>query len=130
MTDQPPQVFDHVALRVRDPAASRAFFTAVLEPPGIAPTFTMEDGGGGFGTAGTTRFMVRGGEPLSGPAHVAFHATDHAAVAAFHAAGLAAGGTDNGGPGIREQYHPNYYAAFVIDIDGNNIEAVCQTPVS
>jgi catechol 2,3-dioxygenase-like lactoylglutathione lyase family enzyme len=127
MTDQPPQVFDHVAVRVSDPGASRAFYEAALAPLGLGIVFGMDDGGAGFG-AGATLFIVRGGEPLSGPVHVAFHAGDHAAVDAFHAAALAAGGSDNGGPGIRETYHPNYYAAFVLDPDGHNIEAVCQTP--
>jgi catechol 2,3-dioxygenase-like lactoylglutathione lyase family enzyme len=129
MTDQPPQVFDHVALRVSDPAASRAFYEAALTPLGLGVVFESGDGGGAFG-ARPTLFIVRGGEPLSGPVHVAFHAADRAAVDAFHAAGLAAGGSDNGGPGVREKYHSNYYAAFVIDPDGHNIEAVCQTPVS
>ena len=127
MTDQPSQVFAHVALRVSDPSASRAFYEAALVPLGLDVAFTSDDGGGAIG-AGGTLFIVRGGEPLSGPTHVAFNAGDRAAVDAFHAAGLAAGGTDNGGPGVREQYHPNYYAAFVIDPDGHNIEAVCQTP--
>jgi catechol 2,3-dioxygenase-like lactoylglutathione lyase family enzyme len=128
MTDQPQQVFAHVALRVADPGASYAFYAAALAPLGLVLDRPQnEDGGGGFG-AGGTFFFVRGGEPLSGPTHVAFNAADRAAVDAFHAAGLAAGGTDNGGPGVRENYHPNYYAAFVIDPDGHNIEAVCQTP--
>jgi catechol 2,3-dioxygenase-like lactoylglutathione lyase family enzyme len=126
MTDQPTQVFDHVAVRVSDPSASRAFYEAALAPLGLGVVFSSDDDGGAFG-AGGTLFIVRGGEPLSGPIHVAFHATDRAAVDAFHAAGLAAGGGDNGGPGVRENYHPNYYAAFVIDLDGHNIEAVCQT---
>jgi catechol 2,3-dioxygenase-like lactoylglutathione lyase family enzyme len=126
MTDQPPQVFAHVALRVSDPSASRAFYEAALAPLGLDVAFTSDDGGAAIG-AGGTLFIVRGGEPRSGPTHVAFNAGDRAAVDAFHAAGLAAGGADNGGPGVREKYHPNYYAAFVIDPDGHNIEAVCQT---
>jgi catechol 2,3-dioxygenase-like lactoylglutathione lyase family enzyme len=80
----------------------------------------------GFGREGKTSFMVRTVGDPSGPAHVAFASPDRGTVDAFHAAALAAGGTDNGGPGIRENYHPNYYAAFALDPDGNNVEAVCQ----
>ena len=69
----------------------------------------------------------RGNQPHSG-VHVAFTAADRKTVDAFHAAALAAGGTDNGGPGVREIYHPHYYGAFVLDPDGNNVEAVCHTP--
>jgi catechol 2,3-dioxygenase-like lactoylglutathione lyase family enzyme len=123
-------VFEHVALNVRDVAASRTFYEAALAP--LALTVTIDAPSRpvvGFGREGKSSFMVRTvGEP-SGPAHVAFASPDRATVDAFHAAALAAGGTDNGRPGIRENYHPNYYAAFALDPDGNNIEAVCQDAV-
>jgi catechol 2,3-dioxygenase-like lactoylglutathione lyase family enzyme len=83
----------------------------------------------GFGTADDKpEFWVAARDPRGTGTHVAFEAADHEAVDAFHAAALAAGGTDNGGPGIREEYHPTYYGAFVLDPDGNNIEAVCHRP--
>jgi catechol 2,3-dioxygenase-like lactoylglutathione lyase family enzyme len=126
----PAPLFDHVALNVRDVAASRAFYEAALAP--LALTVTMDAPSVpvvGFGRDAKTSFMVRTVGARSGPAHVAFGAADRATVDAFHAAALAAGGTDNGGPGIRENYHANYYAAFAIDPDGNNVEAVCQDAV-
>lgn len=128
MSDQ-PQVLDHIGLRVRDPAASRAFFTAALAPLDIAVVMEVPGmPGAGFGVAGKPSFWITPGAPPSGPLHVAFHAADRAAVDAFHRAAIAAGGTDNGAPGVREHYHPNYYAAFVLDLDGNNVEAVCHAP--
>ncbi|MCW2993869.1 MAG: hypothetical protein JWQ18_1364 [Conexibacter sp.] len=127
----PDPVFDHVALNVADVPAARAFYEPALAPVGL--TVTMDAASVpvvGFGRDGKSSFMVRAvGGPTSDPTHVAFVAADRGAVDAFHAAALAAGGTDNGGPGVRENYHPNYYAAFVLDPDGNNVEAVCQTPV-
>jgi len=121
-------VIDHIALRVADAAASRAFYEAALAPLGFAVVMEVPGmPGAGFGLAAKPTFWVTPGPP-SGPLHVAFHAADRGRVDAFHAAALAAGGTDNGGPGIRVHYHPNYYAAFVLDLDGNNVEAVCHAP--
>jgi catechol 2,3-dioxygenase-like lactoylglutathione lyase family enzyme len=125
----PAPVFDHMALNVRDVAASRSFFEAALAPLGLSvvlevPSVPIV----GLGPTGKPSLMLRPGAP-SGPMHVAFAAGGRELVDAFHAAALAAGGTDNGGPGIRENYHPNYYAAFVIDPDGNNVEAVCHDAV-
>jgi catechol 2,3-dioxygenase-like lactoylglutathione lyase family enzyme len=126
----PDPVFDHVALNVADVPASRAFYEPALAPVGLAVTMDVPAVPvTGFGRDGKSSFMVRAvGGPTSDPVHVAFVAADRAAVDAFHAAAVAAGGTDNGGPGVRENYHPSYYAAFVLDPDGNNVEAVCQTP--
>jgi catechol 2,3-dioxygenase-like lactoylglutathione lyase family enzyme len=124
---EPTHTFDHIGLRVRDPAASRLFYEAALLPLGFTVVREFPSAGVGFGLPGTPSFMVVAGE-ASGPVHIAFHAADRGRVDAFHAAALAVGGTDNGGPGIREHYHPNYYAAFVFDPDGNNIEAVCHAP--
>ena len=100
-----------------------------------APTAELDvidriGGGDGYAGYGDTRpfFWIGGGERPSSGAHVAFTASDRKAVDAFHAAAIAAGGKDNGGPGLRPHYHPNYYGAFVFDPDGNNVEAVCHAP--
>ncbi len=94
-------------------------FAVVMEVPGLL--------GAGFGLPGMPSFWIHPGEAF-GPLHVAFHAADRGCVDAFFAAAVAAGGSDNGRPGVRSHYHPNYYAAFVIDPDGNNVEAVCHVP--
>ena len=131
-------MIDHIGLSVRDFAVSRAFYTAALAPLGFGVvmevTEAMTGGHGahaGFG-AGKPEFWIgSGGAPggaSGGPVHVAFVAGSRAAVRAFHAAALAAGATDNGAPGLRPQYHPDYYGAFVLDPDGNNVEAVCHGP--
>jgi catechol 2,3-dioxygenase-like lactoylglutathione lyase family enzyme len=113
---------DHMGIGVSDLAASRAFYEAALAPLGYE-VLREFDGGVGLGTDGTTSlFLLTSRPPLAGQ-HIAF-AADRAAVDAFHPAALAAGGTDNGGPGPRPNLSDTYYAAFVIDPDGNNIEAV------
>ena len=128
-------MIDHIGLRVADIAASRDFYTAALAPLGITVqmevTEEMTGGHGahlGFGRDGMPFFWIGSGEGAGGPAHVAFVAQDRELVRAFHASAMRAGGRDNGAPGLRPDYHPNYYAAFVLDPDGNNIEAVCHTP--
>ncbi len=119
-------MFDHVGLNVRDFAVSREFYRRALEPLGLTETAAFEEWqAAAFGREGEYAFWVAQREPYGTGTHVAFAAGDRATVDAFHAAALAAGGTDNGAPGIREQYHPTYYGAFVLDPDGNNIEAVC-----
>ena len=124
----PGYVLDHVGVRVRDVAASRRFYEAALAPLGFVVVMEVPGvPGAGFGVAGKPSFWIHPGE-ASGPLHLAFHAVDHQRVDAFFAAAIAAGGADNGRPGIRAHYHPNYYAAFVIDPDGNNVEAVCHVP--
>ena len=120
-------MIDHIALYVSDLDQSRRFYELALEPLGYGVTFEME-GFLAFGREGQTRFVVRSGKAPNTTAHVAFRAEDRATVDAFHAAALAAGGTDEGPPGVREHYHPTYYAAFVGDPDGNNMEAVCHKP--
>ena len=119
-------MFDHVALNVRDYRASKAFYEQALAPLGYRLVRDFEDRH--VATFGRDRsaFLVNQREPFGTSAHIAFTASDRPSVDAFHAAALAAGGRDNGAPGIREQYDPNYYAAFVYDPDGNNIEAVCR----
>jgi catechol 2,3-dioxygenase-like lactoylglutathione lyase family enzyme len=113
---------DHMTLRVRDLARSRAFYEAALAPLGVH--VLEQDGEVAFGPEGAEDFAIAAGDPPSGPLHLAFLAADRRQVNAFHRAALAAGGTDNGEPGPRPQYHPGYYAAYVLDPDGNNVEAV------
>lgn len=108
---------------MRDHAAARAFYLAALAPLGFDLCHESEELGAGFGVQGSEDFWVKAGEP-SGPLHVAFAAPSREAVDGFHAAGLAAGGRDNGAPGLRPQYHDSYYAAYLLDPDGNNVEAV------
>ena len=111
-----------------DYEASRAFYEAALAPLGMKLMMEPVPGVGGFGDDFSFFWIgARGRGPDSGT-HVAFTTENRATVDAFHEAALAAGGRDNGGPGVREIYHPDYYGAFVLDPDGNNIEAVCHTP--
>jgi catechol 2,3-dioxygenase-like lactoylglutathione lyase family enzyme len=119
-------VIDHVNLGVRDVDASRTFYEQALAPLGIAVLMDFE-GSAGLGRDGMPAFWISDRE-LSGPLHLAFTAPDRATVDAFHQAALDAGGTDNGRPGLRAQYHTSYYGAFVLDPDGNNIEAVTHRP--
>ena len=123
-------MFDHVGLNVRDYAASRAFYEQALAPLGYRVVFDgSEWNGAGFGTSDDKpEFWIMQREPCGTGPHVAFHCADRASVDAFHTAALAAGGTDHGAPGLRPQYHPSYYGAFVLDPDGNNVEAVCHEP--
>lgn len=117
-------IIDHVGVAVSNYERSKAFYTRVLATLGIE--FIMEvQGWGGFGRNGKPGFWFGEHHEPQQPMHIAFSADTRAQVDAFHAAALAAGGTDNGAPGVRRSYHPNYYAAFVIDPDGHNIEAVC-----
>jgi catechol 2,3-dioxygenase-like lactoylglutathione lyase family enzyme len=118
-------MIDHVGLNVRDYAASRAFYERALAPLGLGIVMASDEWkGAGFGRDGKPFFWVVEREPAASGTHVAFICDDRAAVDAFFEAAVAAGGTDNGGPGLREHYHPTYYAAFVLDLDGNNVEAV------
>ncbi len=117
-----PVFIDHVTLRVRDLAVSRTFYEAALDPLGVR---VLEAGDGVvFGPDGAEDFALAQGDPPSGPLHLAFLAAGREQVDAFHRAALAAGGQDNGAPGLRPHYHPGYYGAYVIDPDGNNVEAV------
>ena len=122
-------MLDHVGFEVSDLARSKEFYEKALEPLGIGSMMELE-GAIGFGKEtehGPKPFFwihVRGRPAVSG-AHVAFGVRDTGQVDAFHAAAIAAGGSDNGAPGLRPIYHPGYYGAFVLDPDGNNVEAVC-----
>ena len=118
-------MFDHVGLNVTNYAASRSFYEQALAPLGWRVVLAFDEWKTcGFGTSEKPEFWISQREPYGTGTHVAFAAADRATVDAFHDAALAAGGIDNGPPGIRELYHPTYYSAFVHDADGNNIEAV------
>ncbi|HEY5711865.1 MAG TPA: VOC family protein [Allosphingosinicella sp.] len=128
-------MLDHVGFAVADAERSRAFYERALEPIGItlimSVTPEQTEAGGtahGFGANGKPFFWFGDNERVGEGTHVAFAVESRALVDAFHAAGLAAGGTDNGAPGLRPHYHPDYYGAFILDPDGNNIEAVCHRP--
>ena len=120
-------MIDHLGVGVSNLAASRAFYKRALAPLGIAVVMEVP-GAAGFGRDGKPFFWLEGEREPAGPIHVAFLAPDRAAVEAFHREAVAAGGRDNGGPGLRELYHPAYYGAFVLDPDGNNAEAVTHRP--
>jgi catechol 2,3-dioxygenase-like lactoylglutathione lyase family enzyme len=115
-------MFDHIMLKVKDLNSSKRFYTAALAPLGFSVQYEG-DGVVGFGPKDAPALWVQQGE-TNGPVHIAFKAKDRAAVKKFYDAALPAGGKDNGKPGLRPQYHANYYGGFVKDPDGNNIEAV------
>lgn len=127
-------MIDHTGVNVSDPARSRAFYDAALAPLGYQMLFQVptEHTGGvivlGYGVPPKPDFWVTEGSPNVPAIHVALRAESRAQVDAFHRAALAAGGRDNGAPGLRPHYHPDYYGAFVLDPDGHNIEAVCHDP--
>ena len=124
-------MIDHIGLPVADIARATEFYLKALGPLGISIVMQVsaEDTGHGaavgFGANGKPFFWIGEGERQVGHVHVAFAADSRSAVDAFYAAALAAGAKDNGPPGLRPHYHANYYGAFVLDPDGNNIEAVC-----
>jgi catechol 2,3-dioxygenase-like lactoylglutathione lyase family enzyme len=119
-------MYDHIGLKVSNLAASRRFYEAALAPLGHVPG-SHDDTCAGLGPKGAPALWLyasTGGKGTTGT-HIAFRAADRKAVDAFYKAGLKAGAKDNGGPGPRPDYSPTYYAAFLIDPDGNNVEAVC-----
>ncbi len=116
-------MIDHISLRVKHYAKAKPFYLAALKPLGYEMVMEF-DGSGGMGIAGKPDLWLSEDEHAKAT-HVAFAAENRAAVDAFYTAAMAAGGKDNGKPGIRKDYHPNYYAAYVHDMDGNNIEVVC-----
>lgn len=116
------RLIDHVHLRVRDLAASKQFYRAALGALGREPVYESD-----VAIAFDELWIDAAGEAGPSRVHLAFQAADHEAVARFHAAGLKAGGRDNGGPGERN-YHPGYYATFLLDPDGHNVEAVFHGP--
>jgi catechol 2,3-dioxygenase-like lactoylglutathione lyase family enzyme len=127
-------MLDHVSLGVTNLERSRQFYDAALRPLGIVRIVDFGNGRGSdygamAGQLGVefTITLEPGVAPSRG-LHLCFRAPDRAAVQAFHAAALAAGGRDDGAPGLRPLYHPDYFAAFVLDLDGHRIEAVCHAP--
>ena len=120
-------MLDHVGIRVSDFEQSKRFFAEALSPLGYELIMEPSVSAAGFGRRGKPDFWIGQGD-RGQPVHIAFAASDRASVDAFHEEALAAGGRNNGGPGLRPKYHPSYYAAFVFDPDGNNIEAVCHEP--
>jgi catechol 2,3-dioxygenase-like lactoylglutathione lyase family enzyme len=117
-------MYDHLGLKVQDLAASVAFYAAVLKPLGHE-LCAQDAGSAGLGPRGAPALWLYAGRTGKNPGtHVAFKAASRAAVEAFHKAGLKAGGRENGKPGLRADYSPTYYAAFLLDPDGNNVEAV------
>lgn len=120
-------IIDHIGIAVSDYDRSKQFFCRALAPLGIELVVEVE-GWAGLGKGGKAEFWFGAGDQKQSPMHIAFIADTRDQVRAFHAAALAAGGTDNGSPGIREIYHPNYFGAFVLDPDGHNVEAVCRRP--
>src|SRR4051812_10746765 len=126
-------MIDHLGISVSDFDASKAFYDAAMAPLGASLLMMVPveyTGGVKIGGYGRDRpcFWIQEGERSRDHQHVAFTANSRAEVDAFYAAALAIGGRDNGAPGVRAEYNPNYYAAFVFDPDGNNVEAVCHKP--
>ena len=117
-------MYDHIGLKVKDVAASVRFWKAALAPLGHEVA-SADDQGAGLGPKGAPSLWLYRSTNGAGGVHVALRAPDRASVDRFHAAGVKAGGRDNGAPGPRRDYSPTYYAAFLIDPDGNNVEAVC-----
>jgi catechol 2,3-dioxygenase-like lactoylglutathione lyase family enzyme len=123
-------MLDHTGFPVSDYKRSKAFYEKALAPLGYMLVMEVQQDqndtpAAGFGADGKPDFWIGGEGGLNKPIHIAFAAKERAAVDTFHRAAIAAGGKDNGAPGLRPHYHPNYYAAFVLDPDGHNIEAVC-----
>ncbi|QKD04647.1 VOC family protein [Mesorhizobium loti] len=127
-------MIDHLGIDVADFDASKAFYDKAMAPLGASLLYMVPleyTGGakvGGYGRDRPVFWLQEGKDGQKAHQHVAFTARSRAEVEAFHAAALAAGGKDNGGPGLRPHYHANYYGAFVFDPDGNNVEAVCHAP--
>jgi catechol 2,3-dioxygenase-like lactoylglutathione lyase family enzyme len=125
---------DHISLSVLDYEKAKAFYTAALAPlrVGVLMEFPMDNGSkvAGLGADGQAVLWISGGEKATPRVHIALRAESRGQVDAFHAAAIAAGGLDNGGPGIREMYAPTYYAAYILDPEGHNIEAVTHAPVA
>jgi catechol 2,3-dioxygenase-like lactoylglutathione lyase family enzyme len=120
-------MIDHTGVNVTDIGKSKAFYRTALAPLGYSVIMESEQYAG-FGVAPKPDFWIGQGKPDLPPIHVAFRTENRRQVDAFYKAAIAAGGRDNGPPGLRPHYHANYYGAFVLDPDGHNIEAVCHSP--
>lgn len=124
-------MLDHVGIPVSSFERSKAFYMQALKPLGFELIIEVvspetQTNQAGFGAGKRPQFWIGAGKPIKGRVHFAFEAKTREAVRAFYDAAMKAGGTDNGAPGLRPHYHDNYYGAFVLDPDGNNIEAVCR----
>ena len=118
-------MYDHIGLKVKNLDASVGFYTAALAPLGYVLS-SRDDSSAGFGPKGEPVLWLYAHDgPAAEGAHIALRAPDHAAIKKFHSEGVKTGGRDNGGAGPRADYSPTYFAAFLIDPDGNNVEAVC-----
>ena len=129
-------MLDHVSLGIRDLELSRRFYDAALKPLGLTRIVDFAERGSDYGAAPGSldvEFTITREAGVKTPipgVHLCFRVSDRGAVRAFHAAALAAGGRDDGAPGLRPQYHADYYSAFILDPDGHRIEAVCHAPES
>jgi catechol 2,3-dioxygenase-like lactoylglutathione lyase family enzyme len=123
-------MLDHVTIGVGDTERSKSFYDRALRPLGITRLYAEGETFAGDGISPKAFFWIGRRDVAQTGAHVAFTAKDRATVDLFHREAVAAGGIDNGGPGLRPHYHPDYYGAFVLDPDGHNIEAVCHAPLS
>ena len=127
-------MFDHVGFPVANYKKAKVFYSKALAPLGFELVMEVsserpgDKAHAGFGTQGRPRFWISEGEVDKGSLHIAFKAKTRKAVEEFYEAALKAGAKDNGAPGLRPHYHENYYGAFVLDLDGHNIEAVCHLP--
>jgi catechol 2,3-dioxygenase-like lactoylglutathione lyase family enzyme len=122
-------MLDHVTISVGNIERAKEFYDLALRPLGIERLYAEGETAAGYGTNGKAFFWIGLRDIPQRGAHIAFATQKREAVDAFYAAALAVGGRDNGQPGLRPHYHPNYYAAFVLDPDGHNIEAVCHLPI-
>ena len=120
-------MFDHIGIGASDLTTSKKFYLEALAPLGVVAVMEFPDAAG-LGTPGKPSFWLSAAEAKPAPLHLAFTAERRAQVDEFYRRALAAGAKDNGGPGLRPHYHPDYYAAFVIGPDGHNVEVVCHKP--
>lgn len=120
-------VIDHIGINIINYEKSKAFYTRVLKTLNIELVMEVK-GWAGMGAEGKPDFWFGEGEQAQSPMHLAFVAPNRAAVDAFYKEALKEGAQDNGAPGLRPEYHPDYYGAFVIDLNGHNLEAVCHSP--
>jgi catechol 2,3-dioxygenase-like lactoylglutathione lyase family enzyme len=121
-------MLDHVTIGVSDIGQSMKFYDRALRPLGITRLYGDGERFAGYGVSPKALFWIGSRDAPQTGAHIAFAAPDRATVDRFHDEAMAAGGRDNGRPGLRPHYHPDYYGAFVLDPDGHNIEAVCRSP--
>ena len=123
-------MLDHISIGVSDFERSKTFYDRALRPLGITRLYADGERSAGYGISPKAFFWIGWRDTSRMGAHIAFAAQDRATVDRFHDEAIAAGGIDNGAPGLRPNYHPDYYGAFVLDPDGYNIEAVCHSPQS